>query len=342
MKIIENSFSEVLNLIKNTRNKTFQAINNELINLYWNIGEYISRKVITDDWGNSTVKSLSEYIIKQEPSIRGFSSQNIWRMKQFYEEYREYPELSTLLREISWSSNLHILSKTKTIEEKVFYINLTIKEKYSVRELERQIDSCYFERSLHSNQKLSTPLREIKSMTKQLQENYKDADKIFRDHYLFEFLDLPDKFTEKDLQKELIKNIKVFLLELGKDFSFIGENYRLQVGNKDYYIDILFYHRELQCLVAFELKIDDYKPSYLGQLSFYLEALDRDVKKLHEKPSIGVLLCKSKDETVVEYSLSNTLSPALIAEYETKFINKQLMQSKIQEFLELNLSFEDK
>jgi predicted nuclease of restriction endonuclease-like (RecB) superfamily len=240
------------------------------------------------------------------------------------------------LREISWSANLHILSKTKSIEEKEFYLHLAISEKYSVRELERQIDSCYFERTLQTHSELSTPLREFTNMSKSLEENYKNINSVFRDKYLFEFLNLPEKYSEKDLQKELVRNIKHFLLEIGRDFSFVGEEYRLQVGSKDYFIDLLFFHRELQCLVAFELKIDDFKPSYLGQLSFYLQALDREVRKPHEKPSVGVLLCKTKDATVVEYSLSSTLSPALIAEYETKLVDKNYLQDRIQEYLNID------
>jgi predicted nuclease of restriction endonuclease-like (RecB) superfamily len=328
-----NKFSDILVLINQARYNALKIVNKELINLYWQVGEYISNKSEQDGWGKSIVQELSDFVLANEPDIKGFSASNIWRMKQFYEGYKDYPILATLLREISWSSNLNILSKTKSMEEKEFYIRLAIKENYSVRELERQIDSGYYERNILTKQKLATPLREFKSMSKSLVSNYQQADKVFRDKYLFEFLDLPESFSEKDLQKSLVKNMKRFLLELGRDFSFIGENYRLQVGNKDFYLDLLFYHRDLQCLVAFELKVDDFKPSYLGQLNFYLEALDRDVKKEHEKPSVGVLLCKTKDETVVEYSLSKSLSPTLIAEYETKFINKHILQEKIDKLL---------
>jgi hypothetical protein len=179
-------------------------------------------------------------------------------------------------------------------------------------------------------------------MSNSLITEYKEAHSIFRDKYFFEFLDLPEKHTEKDLQKALVRNLRNFMLEIGRDFSFIGEEYRLQVGNKDFFIDLLFYHRDLQCLVAFELKIDDFKPAYLGQLNFYLEALDRDIKKAHEKPSVGVMLCKTKDETVVEYSLSKTLSPALVAEYETKLLSKAILQEGIRKVLDYNEDEEDR
>lgn len=231
------------------------------------------------------------------------------------------------MREISWSNNLHILSKTKSIEEKEYYIRLCIKEKYSARELARQIDSAHFERSMLSKGKVLTNIT----------ETYPKGSNMFEDSYVLEFLNLPEKFYEKDLQKAIIHNLKKFILEFGKDFIFIGEEYKLQVGNNDYYIDLLFYNRELSCLVAFELKIDDFKPEYLGKLNFYLEALDKDVKKPHENPSVGIILCKSKDDDVVEYALNRNLSPALVAEYQTKLLDKKLMQQKLHEIFELSM-----
>lgn len=330
----DNIFDEVLELIVTSKVKVFKQINSELISLYWDIGEYISNKIKSDGWGKNTVKELSDYIFKKDPNIKGFSQSNIWRMKQFYEEYKDYPILAPLVRQLTWTNNLLIFSKTKTIEEKEFYLNLSIKERYSKRELERQIDSAIFERSLISSKKLAPLVRESTYMSESLENNYSNVDNIFRDKYLFEFLDLPQNYSENDLKKSLVSNMKKLILEIGRDFTFVGEEFRLQVGNKDFYIDLLFYHRELQCLVAFELKIDDFKPEYLGQLNFYLEALDRDIKKTHEKPSVGVLLCKTKDDTVVEYAISKNLSPALIAEYETKLINKRLLQNKIEQILE--------
>ena len=223
------------------------------------------------------------------------------------------------------SLNLFILGKTKSDEEKEFYLRLAIKERWSKRELESQIDGALFERSVVSPPKLSPVVREI----------HPEAENIFRDVYLVNFLDIPESHTESDLQKGLLANLKKFLLELGRDFSFIGEEYHIQVGGKDFYIDLLFFHRGLSCLVAFELKINDFKPEYLGKLSFYLEALDRDVRKEHEKPSVGVLLCKSKDDEVVEYALSRSLSPALVSEYQTCLPDKQVLRQKLHEFYEL-------
>lgn len=245
-------------------------------------------------------------------------------MKQFYETYKDFPKLSTVLREISWSHNLAIFSRCKTIEEREFYLKLAKQESYSFRELDRQISSSLFERTMIGNSKLSTALR----------DNNKDLTNTFKDSYVFEFLNLPERHSEKDLQRGLIKQMKNFILELGKDFLFIGEEYKLQVGNSDFFIDLLFYHRGLQCLVAFELKTDKFKPDHLGQLNFYLEALDRDIKKANENPSIGILLCKDKDREVVEYALSRNLSPTMVSDYKTQLPDKKILQKKLHELFD--------
>jgi predicted nuclease of restriction endonuclease-like (RecB) superfamily len=270
------------------------------------------------------VTELANFIQKQEPEIKGFSDKNIWRMKQFYETYKDFPKLSTVLREISWSHNLAIFSRCKTVEEREFYLKLAKQESYSFRELERQISSSLFERTIIGNSKLSTALR----------ESNHDLSNTFRDSYVFEFLNLPEPHSESELQRGLVRQMKNFILELGKDFLFIGEEYKLQVGNSDFYIDLLFYHRGLQCLVAFELKADKFKPDHLGQLNFYLEALDRDVKKQNENPSIGILLCKDKDSEVVEYALSRSLSPTMVSEYKTQLPDKKLLQQKLHELFD--------
>jgi predicted nuclease of restriction endonuclease-like (RecB) superfamily len=242
-------------------------------------------------------------------------------MKQFYETYKNFPKLSPLVREISWTNNLLIFSRCKTIEEMEFYLKYVKQENYSKREIDRQISASLFERTMIGNAKLSPAVRESNN----------DISNTFKDSYVFEFLNLPDLHSESDLQRGLVRQMKNFILELGKDFLFIGEEYKLQVGNSDFYIDLLFYHRGLQCLVAFELKADKFKPDHLGQLNFYLEALDRDVKKPNENPSIGVLLCKDKDSEVVEYALSRSLSPTMVSEYKTQLPDKKLLQQKLHE-----------
>ncbi|OXG06080.1 putative nuclease of restriction endonuclease-like (RecB) superfamily [Flavobacterium araucananum] len=313
---LDEQFSDVIHLIKQSRSKAFAAVNTEMINLYWNIGQYIYNRLESEEWGQSVVKELARYLQRNEPDIKGFSDKNLWRMKQFYQTYQEFPKLSALLRESSWTNNLIVLSRAKTIEEKEFYLRLSSREKFSSRELERQINSGVFERTIAGNRKLSSVMRE-------LHPNITDT---FKDSYIFDFLNLSEYFNQSDLQKALVLQMKNFILELGKVFLFIGQQYRLQVGHSDFYIDLLFYHRGLQCLVAFELKSDKFKPDHLGQLNFYLEALGRDVKKPHENPSIGILLCKNQDHAVVEYALSRNLSPTMVAEYKIQLPDKQLLQ----------------
>ncbi len=321
---MDSRFKDIIDRIKQSRTNAIRAVNAELINLYWNIGEHISKKIELSEWGNSVVTELARHIKTYEPEIKGFSDKNIWRMKQFYETYRDFPKLATLLREISWSHNLAIFSRCKTTEEREFYLRLSRQESYSFRELERQISASLFERTMIGNLKRSTALR----------ESNQDLTNTFKDSYVFEFLNLAQPHSESELQQGLVKQIKRFILELGKDFLFIGEEYKIQVGNSDFFIDLLFYHRGLHCLVAFELKADKFKPDHLGQLNFYLEALDRDHKKTNENPSIGVLLCKDKDSEVVEYALSRSLSPTMVSEYQTQLPDKKLLQQKLHELFD--------
>ncbi len=321
---MKKEFLDIINLIKQSRSNAIRAINAELIELYWNIGKNISVKIANAEWGDSIVSELARYIQHSEPEIKGFSDKNIWRMKQFYETYKDFPKLSTLLREISWSHNLAIFSRCKTIEEKEFYLRLAKQESYSFRELDRQISSSLFERTMIGNTELP----------KSLNKANPNIVNTFRDSYVFDFLNLSESHSERELQRGLIKQMRNFILELGKDFLFIGEEYKLQVGNSDFYIDLLFYHRGLQCLIAFELKADKFKPEHLGQLNFYLEALDRDVKKSNENPSIGILLCKDKDSEVVEYALSRSLSPTMVSDYKTQLPDKKLLRQKLHELFE--------
>lgn len=317
----ETDFNAIVNQIQQTKRNVYQFANQSLIDLYWNIGQIISKHVSSTQWGKSIVSELAKFIVQQDPGIKGFSDKNLWRMKQFYETYQDDKKLATLWREIPWTHNTIIFSRCKSAEEREFYLRLVAKENYSSRELERQIDSSAFERTLIGNQKLSAVLREL----------HPKIENNFKDNYVLEFLGLPIQHTESNLQKSLMQNMKHFILELGKDFIFIGEEYRVQVGNSDFFIDLLFFHRELSALVAFELKVGKFKPEHLGQLSFYLEALDRDVKKPHENPSIGVLLCSDKDDEVVEYALSRHLSPTLISQYTLLLPDKKLLQAKLHE-----------
>jgi predicted nuclease of restriction endonuclease-like (RecB) superfamily len=243
-------------------------------------------------------------------------------MRQFYEAYREDEKVSALLRQLPWTHNLIILNQSKRPEEREFYLRLAIREEWSSRELERQFKTALFERSVLNPPKVSAVLSQTKP----------EALNIFKDSYLVEFLDLPQGHAEADLHRGLLLRLKDFLIELGRDFCFVGSEYPLQVGGRDFALDLLFFHRGLNCLVAIELKVGRFEPEYLGKLDFYLEALDRDVKKPHEQPAIGVLLCASKDNEVVEYALSRSLSPALITEYQTQLPAKALLQAKLHEF----------
>jgi predicted nuclease of restriction endonuclease-like (RecB) superfamily len=321
MQLLDPHFHDIFQLIQAARETTFAQVNQQLVRLYWQIGRYISQKTAKEAWGKSTVQYLADYLAAQDATLQGFTARNLWRMKSFYETYAPYPKLTTLLSEIQWSAHLHILAQTKTIEEKEFYLRLSSQERYSVRELERQLKSGVYERTMLADAKQPLAIQKLPQDTKG----------IFKEQYIFEFLHLPKPYSEKDLRKGLISQLKDFILEIGKDFTFVGEEYRLQVGEHDFYIDLLLFHRELACLVAIELKIEAFAPAQLGQLNFYLEALNRDVKKKHENPSIGILLCKNKDAEVVEYAMSQSLSPMLIAEYETKLVNKKLLQKKLHD-----------
>ncbi len=316
---------QVLGLIEAAKRRALAAVNSTLVELYWAIGEFINRKVADDGWGMGTVEALAEAIRRHHPTLSGYSARNLWRMSQFFATYRGRTELAPMLRGLSWSHNLAIMSRCKRDEEREFYLRLAGQERWSFRELQRQLSGALFERAALSPVKLSTPLAVM----------HPDAAAAFKDSYLVEFLDLPRSHTEGDLERGLIEHLKQFLIELGRDFCFVGSQYPLQVGGRDFALDLLFFNRALNCLVAFELKIEEFQPEHLGKLEFYLEALDRDVRMPHEGPSIGVLLCATRDHEIVEYALSRSMSPALVAEYQTRLPDKKLLQAKLHEFYEL-------
>ena len=320
--IDEAGFSEVVRLIAASRQRALQAVNTTLIDLYWQVGEIISRKTQAAEWGDGVVPQLAAYIARTQPGLRGFTRPNLFRMKHFYEAYRDQPIVSALLRQLPWTHHLIILGQSKRPEEREFYLRMAVEERWSSRQLERQFKAALFERAVLTPAKVSAPLTQI----------HPEAFSLFKDAYTLEFLDLPDGHAEADLHRGLLRKLKDFLIELGRDFCFVGSEYPLQVGGRDFALDLLFFHRGLNCLVAFELKVGRFEPEYLGKLGFYLEALDRDVRKAHEQPAIGVLLCASKDDEVVEYALSRTLSPELIAEYQTQLPDKKLLQAKLHEF----------
>jgi predicted nuclease of restriction endonuclease-like (RecB) superfamily len=315
-------FAPLLTIIEQAQARAYRAVNRELVSMYWDIGSYISAKVKAERWGKAVVAEFSRWVRRRLPGITGFSPQNVWRMKQLFETYSGNEKLSTLLRGTTWSNNLAIMSGTNTDEAREFYLLLATKYHYGFRDLARQIDSMLFERTMLSDQ-----------ANKQIIARHPELASL-RDSYALEFLGLPDRHREHDLRDAIVTHLKDFILELGSDFAFLGQEYRIQVGDSDFAIDLLFQNRELRCLVAIELKVGKFKPEHLGQLNFYLEALDRDVRKPHENPSIGLLLCTSKDEQVVEYALSRSLSPTMIAQYELHLPNKQMLEAKLRELSE--------
>lgn len=323
--LVEAALQKIAGLVTASRERAFRQANAELIDLYWRIGQYLAQQCRQAGWGQGTVCQLAGLIQQRHPDWRGFSASNLWRMKQCVEMYQGNETLAPLVRLLGWTHNLLILGKCKTQEERGFYLKLAAEQGWGKRELERQIEGCLFERTLTAPPKLAPLLRDI----------HPAAGTVFKDSYLVEFLNLPEPHSEGDLQRGLVRHLKHFLLELGRDFCFIGEQFQVQVGHRDFSLDLLFFHRGLNCLVAFELKVGEFEPEHLGKLGFYLEALDRDHRKPHEAPSIGVLLCKTRDHDVVEYALSRSLSPTLIAEYQTRLPDKALLQAKLDEFYEL-------
>lgn len=321
-----HDFSEIVGLIDAARQRAYQAVNTTLIELYWQVGAYLSRKLQAAEWGDGVVDQLARHLANTQPGLKGFTRANLFRMRQFYEAYRSQEKVAPLVRQLPWTHNLIILSQSKRPEEREFYLRLAIREQWSKRELERQFKAALFERSVLTPTKAS-PL---------VTQTHPDAPGIFKDSYLVEFLDLPASHAESDLHRGLLRRLRDFLIELGRDFCFVGSEYPLQVGKRDFALDLLFFHRGLNCLVAIELKVDRFEPEYLGKLGFYLEALDRDHKKPHENPAIGLLLCASKDDEVVEYALSRSLSPALVAQYQTQLPDKKLLQAKLHEFYAAN------
>ena len=324
----KNEFDEVASIIETRKRNAYIKVNEELINMYWDVGKYVSEKVNNSLWGSKTVENLANYIKMKYPNLSGFDRRGIYRMKQFYEMYCDDEIVSPLVTQISWSNNLIIMSRTKSTEEREFYIKMCIKNHYKKRELDRQISSAYYERYMLSSNKAN------ESITSTVDEDDYPNTKLL-DTYSLEFLDLPNEFKEKDLKEALIHNMKDFILEIGKDFTFMGEEYCIRVGDEDFFIDLLMFNRSINCLVAFELKIGKFKPEYISKMNFYLEALDRQVKQKDENPSVGIILCSSKNDEVVEYSMSRSLSPTMISNYTLKLPDKKILEKKLKEIKQL-------
>ena len=369
----EQQFDEVINIILQHQGRASRAVNEEMLLMAWNVGGYVSNKLKTEEWGSKGVTQFSEYIRTKQPKLKGYSRSSIYNMVLFYEEYSSERFLSTasqylskefvqpktaqinnpslsqtnqgttvfpmqivqprigqfpkLLTLTTLTNHIEILCRCKSSEERLFYILYAHKEHLVKRELQRSI----------TNQTYTTLLGDKKNMSKGLLQTYPNAPVVFKDTLFVDFLGLPQKHSETKLKKGLIEHMKQFILELGKDFIFMDQEYNLNVGASTFKADLLFFHRGLQALVAVELKKTKFHPRDLGQLEFYLEALDRDVKRSNENPSIGILLCPDADKMVVEYAMSRSMSPTLITEYKRILIPQERMQEQLNEYCNLFL-----
>lgn len=322
----EKSFSLIIKKFEENKHQAITAVNKLLVDIYWFIGKTVVGLQEKGNWGDSVVEKLSQDLRIKYPDQTGFSIRNLWNMKKFYEAYDHIIKLQPLVAEISWTNNIIILDQTNNIEEKEFYLKMCIKERWSKRELQRQIDSAYFERFMLSQK----PAELEKIEQKKLKISINDINHHLKDEYILEFLDLAKVFSEKELRQAILDNFRDFFLEFGKNLSFVGEEYPLVVGGETFKVDLLFFHRELQCLVCIELKIGKFKPEYVGKMQFYLATLDEQIRLSHEKPSIGLVLCRSKKESVVRLTLSKSQEPIKVAVYQNKLPTKELIQQKLE------------
>lgn len=319
-EVLDDNYKELLNDIKQkiilAQYSALKAINRELINLYWEIGKTIVENQEKAGWGKSVVEQLTKDLQIDFPGMRGFSSRNLWYMRNFYNDYNSNTKLQAVIAEISWTHHLLILEKCKDPLEREFYIKMARKYKWSSRVLSNHIENQAYERTLlgqnNFDKNLPAPLNEQSKF-------------LVRDEYTLPFLGLDEEHSERELEIAIISKIEPFLKEMGGLFSFIGSQYNLEVDGKEYFIDLLLFHRQLKCLVVIELKIGEFIPEYVGKMQFYLSALDAEVKLKGENPSIGIILCKSKKKTTVEYALKDSNKPIGVATYSiVKKLPKEL------------------
>lgn len=318
-KILNN----IINHIEQSKLRAFTEVNKALLNAYWSIGKELSENA---SYGKSIVEQLSRDLRLKYPGVKGYSIRNLWNMKRFYESYQKLQALpAELLFNVSWTNHVFILDKTSSDEEKQFYLKMCIKERWSSRELERQLDSSLFERYMLADKPKKVTALIPKHETK-------DLVKHFKDEYVLEFLNLRKEYSEQELEKAILDNLRDFFLEFGRSFTFVASQYMIDIGGRENKIDLLFYHRELRCLVAVDLKIGEFKAAYVGQMQKYLAALDEKVRLADEKESVGLILCKSKNREEVRFALAKTLSPVKVAVYKTKLPNKKLILKRLEQF----------
>lgn len=305
-----SEYADLLNEIKerifSSQRRAFSAVNRELMALYWDIGKMIVERQKGNTWGKAVVEKLAGDLRESFSGMRGFSGRNMWRMRNLYLTYQNNSKLPSIMAEIGWTHNTVILEKCKNDQEREFYIRMTRKFGWTVNVLIHQIENQSFERIMANRTSFSETLPEALSAQAKL---------AVKDEYFFDFLELGEAHSERQLQSALISRMESFLQEMGGLFAFVGSQYRLRLEDQEYFIDILLYHRQLQCLVALELKVGIFKPEYVGKMQFYLAVLDDTVRTEHENPSIGIILCKSRNKTVVEYALKRTSGPMGVAQY---------------------------
>lgn len=314
--LIRSFVAEIKERIKLAQYAAMKAVNHEMTALYWDIGKMIVEKQKILGWGQSVIKSVSQELQIEFPDMNGFSVRNLLNMRNFFLEYQNNEILQPLVAKISWSKNIVIMGKCKNdVLKKEFYIRITAKFGWTKDLLINQIENGAYEKYLLNQT----------NFDQTVPDEYKDqAVLAVKDEYSFDFLDIADKYTEKDLEYELIKNIRKFLLEMGSDFTFLGSQYKVSTETKDYYIDLLLYHRQLRSLIAIDLKINEFMPEHAGKMQFYLTLLDEKIKNRDENPSIGIIVCKTKDRTEVEYALKRSDTPIGVATYK---ITKTLPES---------------
>jgi predicted nuclease of restriction endonuclease-like (RecB) superfamily len=298
---------EVKQRIRSAQYEALKAVNRELINLYWDIGQMIFIKQQNSNWGKSVVEQLSKDLQTEFPGISGFSARNIWNMRSFYVTYSQNEKLQPLVAEIGWTHNIVILEKCKDDLEREFYMKMTRKFGWTKNVLIHQIENQTYEKTLLNQTNFD------QNISSEIRNQLKLA---VKDEYTFDFLELADEHSERQLEQAILAKVKPFLQEMGGIFTFVDSQYRLEVDDEEYFIDILLYHRRLKCLVAIELKIGKFLPEYVGKMQFYLSVLDDKVKLPDENPSIGIILCKSKQRTIVEYALKDSNKPIGVATYQ--------------------------
>lgn len=298
---------EITEKIRSSQYEAMKTLNTALIRLYWEIGEEIFRQQQEKGWGKSIVEVLAQELKKEFPDVKGFSARNLWNIRNFYVTYQDDSKLQPMVAEISWTKNLAIMEKCKDVQEREFYIRMTKRYGWTKDVLINHIENRSYEKYLlnQTNFEETVP------------EKYREQAKLaVKDAYVFDFMELGAEYSERELELGLVGNIREFLAEMGGTFTFIGNQYHLDVGGDDFYVDLLLFHRKLKSLIAIELKIGAFKPEYAGKMQFYLTALDEQVKLIDENPSIGILICKEKNRTVVEYALRNANHPIGVASYQ--------------------------